>query len=126
MKSTCFLIATASYRLLPEIKLIQSVEGKLAERLKNCFPKGVIKIDDVNGVKRARVANARRDTCSREVFRDEELKNIVKLSRVRDHFIFSIESTGALPPDVIFTQSIQILVDKCKHFLAETSTWILQ
>jgi len=49
MKSTCFLIATASYRLLPEIKLIQSVEGKLAERLKNCFPKGVIKIDDVNG-----------------------------------------------------------------------------
>ena len=35
----------------------------------------------------ARVANARADSCSREVFRHEELKDCVKLSRVRDHFI---------------------------------------
>lgn len=39
------------------------------------------------GKKRAKVANARKDTCSREVFRHEELKDLVKLERVRDHFI---------------------------------------
>eukprot|EP00112_Aurelia_sp_Birch-Aquarium-sp1_P025178 Seg824.14 transcript_id=Seg824.14/GoldUCD/mRNA.D3Y31 product="DNA-directed RNA polymerases I and III subunit RPAC1" protein_id=Seg824.14/GoldUCD/D3Y31 len=115
-------VATASYRLLPEIKLLRTIEGQLAEKLKRCFPKGVIKLDNFEGIKRARVANARKDTCSREVFRDEELKNLVKLSRVRDHFIFSIESTGALPPDVIFTESVKILIKKCKRFLGELDT----
>ena len=45
-----FIIATASYRLLPEIKLLKPIEGKLAERLKRCFPKGVIKNDEINGM----------------------------------------------------------------------------
>eukprot|EP00794_Sanderia_malayensis_P020214 gene20214-22190_t len=112
-------VATASYRLLPEIKLLQQIDGKLAERLAKCFPKGVIRLEKENGVKIARVANVRKDTCSREVFRDEELKKLVKLSRVRDHFIFSIESTGALHPDVIFTQAVKILMDKCRTFSNE-------
>jgi DNA-directed RNA polymerase I and III subunit RPAC1 len=41
----------------------------------------------VSGKKRARVADARRDTCSREVLRHEHLKDCVKLNRIRDHFI---------------------------------------
>ena len=39
------------------------------------------------GKKVARVANPRLDSCSREVFRHEELKDCVRLSRVREHFI---------------------------------------
>lgn len=35
----------------------------------------------------AKVANARADTCSRNVFRYEDLKEGVSLSRCRDHFI---------------------------------------
>lgn len=35
----------------------------------------------------ARVANARLDTFSREVFRHEGLKNLVRLARVRNHYI---------------------------------------
>ncbi|XP_065057341.1 DNA-directed RNA polymerases I and III subunit RPAC1-like [Rhopilema esculentum] len=110
-------VATASYRLLPEIKLLGQIEGQLAERLKHCFPKGVIKLENIGGVMRARVANPRKDTCSREFFRDEDLKDKVKLSRIRDHFIFSIETTGALPPNVIFTEAIKILMEKCKRYL---------
>ena len=34
------------------------------------------------GKKRARVANARKDTCSREIFRHEDLKDLVKLERI--------------------------------------------
>ncbi len=41
----------------------------------------------VVGRKVARVANARLDTCSREVLRYDDLKECVKLTRVRDHFI---------------------------------------
>ncbi|CAH1792168.1 unnamed protein product, partial [Owenia fusiformis] len=112
-------VATASYRLLPDIELKGPVQGKLATKLQSCFPKGVIEIDDINGVSQARVANTRLDTCSREVLRHEDLKDLVKLSRFRDHFIFSVESTGALPPDVLVSEAIQILMSKCRLFIQE-------
>ncbi|XP_010785181.1 DNA-directed RNA polymerases I and III subunit RPAC1, partial [Notothenia coriiceps] len=80
-------VATASYRLLPEITLLEPVEGEKAERLKRCFSRGVIDIKDVNGTNVAKVVNSRLDTCSREVIRHDDLKNVVKLARLRDHFI---------------------------------------
>lgn len=42
-------VATASYRLLPEITILQPVEGEAAERLKRCFSPGVIELENVNG-----------------------------------------------------------------------------
>lgn len=39
--------------------------------------------------------------------------------QVRDHFIFNVESTGALQPDDIFLQAVDILAKKCDHFLSE-------
>lgn len=42
-------VATASYRLLPEITLLEPVEGEKAERLKRCFSRGVIDLEDVRG-----------------------------------------------------------------------------
>ncbi|XP_077351353.1 DNA-directed RNA polymerases I and III subunit RPAC1 isoform X4 [Festucalex cinctus] len=112
-------VATASYRLLPEITLLDAVQGEKAERLKRCFPQGVIELGDVNGSKVAKVVNSRLDTCSREVLRHDDLKNVVKLGRVRDHFIFSVESTGILPPNVLVTECIKVLMAKCQRFLHE-------
>ncbi|KAJ0066923.1 hypothetical protein NL108_004895, partial [Boleophthalmus pectinirostris] len=80
-------VATASYRLLPEITLLERVEGEQAERLQRCFSRGVIELEEHNGEKVAKVVNSRLDTCSREVLRHDDLKNLVKLGRVRDHFI---------------------------------------
>lgn len=111
-------VATASYRLLPEITL-QEVEGEKAERLKNCFSRGVIELEERDGKQFAKVVNSRLDTCSREVLRHDDLKNLVKLGRVRDHFVFTIESTGVLPPDVLVTEAIKVLVTKCQRFLNE-------
>ncbi|XP_078349483.1 DNA-directed RNA polymerases I and III subunit RPAC1-like isoform X1 [Oculina patagonica] len=112
-------VATASYRLLPEIIITKPCEYELADKLAECFSEGVVRVENKDGVKRAVVANPRRDTCSREVFRHEDLKNRVKLSRIRDHFIFSVESTGALSPDVLVCESIKVLLGKCRHFLSE-------
>lgn len=80
--------ATASYRLLPEIKITTPVRGEQAHRLKSCFSPGVIELvnHSKNGVE-ARVKNARYDSCSRNVFRYDDLKDAVQLSRVPDHFI---------------------------------------
>ncbi|OXB65426.1 hypothetical protein ASZ78_005053 [Callipepla squamata] len=115
-------VATASYRLLPDITLLQPVEDEAAETLQKCFSPGVIEIQNVKGKKVARVANARLDTFSREVFRHEGLKNLVRLARVRNHYIFTVESTGILPPDVLVTEAIKILMGKCQRFLNELDT----
>jgi hypothetical protein len=74
----------------------------------------------------------------------QDLKDRVKLSRVRDHFIcelytlilyffkylfsyqfnfislsVSVESTGALSADVLVNEAIKLLKTKCTQFLAE-------
>ncbi|XP_031728921.1 DNA-directed RNA polymerases I and III subunit RPAC1 [Anarrhichthys ocellatus] len=119
-------VATASYRLLPDITLLEPVEGEKAERLKRCFSRGVIDIQDVDGKKVAKVVNSRLDTCSREFLRHDDLKNAVKLGRLRDHFIFTVESTGILPPDVLVTEAIKVLMVKCQRFLNELDSTDLE
>lgn len=42
-------MATASYRLLPDITLLQPIEDEAAETLQKCFSPGVIEIQNING-----------------------------------------------------------------------------
>lgn len=42
-------MATASYRLLPDITLLQPVEDEAAEKLQKCFSPGVIEIQNIKG-----------------------------------------------------------------------------
>lgn len=108
-------VATASYRLMPLIEILEPISGADAVKFQKCFSPGVIGIDK-NGD--AFVKDARRDTVSREVLRHEEFKGKVRLGRVRDHFIYNIESTGAMQPDEIFVKSIGILRNKAIDLLA--------
>ncbi|XP_017752939.1 PREDICTED: DNA-directed RNA polymerases I and III subunit RPAC1 isoform X2 [Eufriesea mexicana] len=116
-------VATASYRLLPDIQLIKPVMGEMADRLKSCFSIGVIEIIENKpgdpDSREARVKNPRYDSCSRNVFQHEDLKGCVRLSRVRNYIIFTIESVGTLSPSVLFVEAIKILKGKCKTFLEE-------
>ncbi|CAG9764790.1 unnamed protein product [Ceutorhynchus assimilis] len=117
-------VATAFYRLLPEIKIVKQVEGEAAYRLQKCFSPGVISVR-TEGDKKYAVVNknhARYDTSSRNVFRYEDLKDTVVMSKVQDHFIFTIESVGALPPEAIFKEAINILKDKCFSLLTELNS----
>ena len=109
-------VATAFYRLLPEIRLMREVRGKDAFLLQKCFSPGVIGINEND---QAYVKDARYDTCSRNVYRYPELADCVEMSRIRDHYIFSIESVGALKPDVIFIEAVKVLKKKCRKFLEE-------
>ena len=85
-------VATASYRLLPVIDIKEPITGNWL-KIQKCFPPGVIGID-ANG--KAYVKDARKDTVSREVLRHPEFDGKVQLGRQRDHFIFNVESTGAM------------------------------
>ncbi|KAF9113972.1 DNA-directed RNA polymerases I and III subunit RPAC1 [Mortierella sp. AM989] len=106
-------VATATYRLLPEILVNGEIIGEAAEKFQSCFPEGVVDVIEENGVKKAVVVNARKDTVSREVLRHAEFENKVKLTRVRDHFIFTIESVGSIEPQDLLVQAVQVLMDKC-------------
>lgn len=90
-----FSLATASYRLLPDIQIIKPVKGEMADRLKNCFSIGVIEvIENKPGdpdSREARVKNPRYDSCSRNVFQHEDLKGCIRLNRIRNHIICKLK-----------------------------------
>jgi DNA-directed RNA polymerase I and III subunit RPAC1 len=124
-------VATASYRLLPSIEIVKPILGDDAKKFARCFPRGVIGLEDVTkeeaakngsgyeghqGDKKAVVRDVFSDTVSRECLRHEEFHGKVKLGRKRDHFIFSIESTGQFESDDLFLESIMVLKQKCQHF----------
>jgi DNA-directed RNA polymerase I and III subunit RPAC1 len=120
-------VATAYYRLMPQIDILRPILGADAKKFARCFPKGVIRLDKVTkkdleeegyedaseGDEKAVVADAMRDTVSRECLRHDEFKNKVMLGRVRDHFIFAVESTGQFNSEELFVDSVKLLKAKC-------------
>jgi len=63
--------------------------------------------------------NLRNDVISREVYRHDDLKDLVQLGRLKEHFIFTIESTGALDAKTLFMMATQILIEKCTQMERE-------
>ncbi|GAA5856173.1 hypothetical protein JCM9279_000925 [Rhodotorula babjevae] len=104
-------VATASYRLLPTIQLLSDIPRDLHPKFQACFPVGVIDIAGDDLV----VANPRRDTVSREVLRHPEFEDKVKLGRVRDHFIFNLESAGQYAPQELVPEALHVLLDKLRE-----------
>lgn len=81
-------VATASYRLMPEITILEPITGDDADKFVKCFPPGVAEVFiNKQGQKEARVVDPRKDTVSREVLRHPEFASKVRLGRIRDHFI---------------------------------------
>ncbi|KAH8725291.1 DNA-directed RNA polymerase [Phaeosphaeriaceae sp. PMI808] len=122
-------VATASYRLMPTIDIISPIVGADAKKFARCFPRGVIRLDTVTsedtenhptlagqeGEPKAVVDDPMKDTVSRECLRHAEFKDKVKLGRIRDHFIFRVESTGQWESDELFLESVKLLKVKCQR-----------
>jgi len=122
-------VCTASYRLLPTITLTQPIVGRDAERFAACFPEGVIGLERVTKREAARkgsgyegranelkavVLDPMKDTVSRECLRHPEFKDKVRLGRRRDHFIFSVESSGQWDSDELFLEAVKTLKVKAQ------------
>jgi len=107
-------VSTATYRLLPEITFKEDITGEDAEELVNLCPMKVFDIEDLGkGAKRAVVARPRNCTVCRECIRPAKYTEKIRLARVKNHFIFSVESTGILPPRVLFQEAVKELMEKC-------------
>lgn len=64
-------------------------------------PLRVFDIEDMGGVPTAVAARPRDCTMCRECTRTKDWSEFVELRRVANHFIFSVESSGAMTPDVL-------------------------
>lgn len=108
-------VATASYRLLPHIILRGPIPREHQAKFQQCFAPGVIAIeDDEAGKPQAVVKNPRKDTVSREVLRHPEFKDLVELARIRDHFMYTVESAGQYDPQELVPEAIKIMLSKIK------------
>ncbi|KAI9507811.1 DNA-directed RNA polymerase [Russula earlei] len=107
-------VATASYRLLPHIILDEAnpVPPHLATRFRDCFSPGVINVDPTTKKVSVDERGVRGETVSREVLRHPDLAGFVKLARVRDHFIFNVESEGPYEPQRLPLEAIRVMREK--------------
>lgn len=112
-------VATAAYRLATTVALSKEAPfvGKEAEELVKRCPMGVFDIEDLGaagGGKRAVVKRPRACTVCRECLRPEGAATRIAVERISTHFIFSVESTGALPARELVRQALRVMGQKAK------------
>ncbi|EKM55347.1 uncharacterized protein PHACADRAFT_161317 [Phanerochaete carnosa HHB-10118-sp] len=106
-------VATASYRLHPLILLNpqKPVPTHLAKKFAGCFSPGVVQVD-ADGEIWIDLHGMRKDSVSREVLRHEEFHGCVELKRVRDWFIFNVESEGPYAPERLLPEAVKVMREK--------------
>lgn len=110
-------VATASYRLLPDITFNEPITGQNAYELRDMCPMNVFDIEDICGKKTAVVSRPRDCTMCRECIRKDGWQDKVILKRVADHYIFTVESTGSIQsPIEIVKQAFLVLKEKALKF----------
>ena len=113
-------VATACYRLMPRIEIVKPVYDSLAEELVHLYEPGVFSLvetdkdtDPPGTSLKAAVSNPYACTMSRNFMRNPTLKESIRMTRIPDHFVFSIESVGMADPGVLVAEALRVLQGKC-------------
>jgi DNA-directed RNA polymerase I and III subunit RPAC1 len=118
-------VATASYRLMPRVELLEPVYDDAADELVHVYEPGVFELvpadvragDPPEARRRARVCNPYASTMSRNYLRHPELADKIRMTRIPDHFILSIESVGSYDPGVLLAEAVRVLQGKCRRVI---------
>lgn len=93
------------------IEFLEPIMGQNAVELESMCPMKVFDIEDLGGIPTAKVARPRNCTMCRECIRKDGWNEKVKLRRKADHFLFSVESSGCIPPvDIIKEVTLAFLI----------------
>lgn len=110
-------VATAWYKLLPEVVLLKEPPAEIAQLLLEAAPGLFVK--DSKG--KLKVTSAREHEMHLEKVRllldREDVAACVQYRKKKDHFIFTIETSGVLPAEVLFQQALEILHEKAHKLL---------
>jgi len=105
-------VATASYRLLPNIKILKPIPPEHADKFQKCFAEGVVQVSTNKKHVSVDEKMVRMDTVSREVLRHPEFEGYVELGRVRDFFMFNVESEGPYAPERLLPEAVRVMRGK--------------
>jgi DNA-directed RNA polymerase I and III subunit RPAC1 len=114
-------VATASYRLMPKIEVLEPIYDELAEELVHLLEPGVFslkktdKTDPPDTRVKAVVTNPYACTMSRNFMRNKQLAESIRITRIPNHVIFSVESVGMQSPGVLVAEALRVLQSKCQH-----------
>lgn len=114
-------VATAWYRLHPEVAITAPITGDDADALAAALP-GLVAVDGAGAGRRAVVAAPARGAeklleKARRLSGEAPYEGRLEVRRVKDHFIFTVESVGALPPATLVTRALDVLAAKCDRLL---------
>ncbi|PSC68794.1 DNA-directed RNA polymerases I and III subunit RPAC1 [Micractinium conductrix] len=113
-------VATTWYRLMPEVVLLQQPHGDVARALAEQLP-GLLALQGTGDAATVTVGDVRKhDKLLEKVRRlsgEEQYKQYIQLRKIKDHFIFTIESTGAWRPHELFNYAVSVMMSKCDKVL---------
>eukprot|EP01138_Halocafeteria_seosinensis_P007834 gb/GECG01008004.1/.p1 GENE.gb/GECG01008004.1/~~gb/GECG01008004.1/.p1 ORF type:complete len:337 (+),score=35.18 gb/GECG01008004.1/:1-1011(+) len=115
-------VATASYRLMPHVEIADPIYDEEAEELKQISDVFDVQTNS-KGRKEAVVSRPRQCNMSREILRDPRFANRINISRINDHFIFSVESVGMLDSRTLVKEACRILKEKCQNVQNALEEW---
>lgn len=113
-------VATAWYRLLPEVALLSPGGGddlpsEDARALASELP-GLFFVDQAG---KLRVSDARDHERllekARRLSGEDRWRGVFEVRKRKDHFLFTVESTGAVPPDELVRRAIGVLAEKARR-----------
>ena len=117
-------VSTAGYRLLPHVVLKEPVYDEVAQELVHVYEPGVFvlqptdpAVDPPHTRVKAVVDNPYACTMSRNFMRHPELAKKVEITRVPNHYIFSVESVGMYSPAVLVAEALRVLQGKCQQLM---------
>ena len=128
-------VATTWYRLVPEVVLLTAPPAELAVQLVAELPHLVRRSSTAaaaaagtsGGSVVLEVDDARKHPKLLEKVRrmsgEPEWAPYLQLRKRKDHFIFTIESTGAWRPHELFQEAVERIVSKCDKVLEGLSTF---
>jgi DNA-directed RNA polymerases I and III subunit RPAC1 len=114
-------VATASYRLMPHLEIIKPIYDEIAEELVYILEPGVFTLEqtdesDPPGTRiKAKLSNPYACTMSRNFMRNPELASSIKMTRIPNHVIFTVESVGMASPGVLVAEALRVLQEKCQR-----------
>jgi DNA-directed RNA polymerase I and III subunit RPAC1 len=112
-------VATAWYRLLPEVALLSPGCDHLASEDARALAAELPGLFFVDQSGKLRVSDARDHERllekARRLSGEDLWKGVFEVRKRKDHFLFTVESTGAVPPDELVRRAIGVLAEKARR-----------
>lgn len=113
-------VATTWYRLKPEVVLLRQPPAGLAQEMAQELP-GLVRVVGSGSTASVDLEDAsKHDVLLEKVRRmsgEPKWAPYLQLRKIKNHFIFTIESTGAWRPHDLFNYAVQLMISKCDKVL---------